>query len=65
MGKPKTAKERQNARRGKLKKDVAVCKANLEKDWLRKADLRKNKKKMSKKEQEKYKIKERIRIKLF
>ena len=61
MGKPKTTKERQTARRKKLKN--AAYKAFLEKDRFRKTEqIKKTMKKMSQKEHEEYKIKERIRI---
>ena len=43
MFKPKTAKERQTARREKLKKVDAAYNAYLEKDRFRKAEQRKNK----------------------
>ena len=62
MGEPKTAKERQIATRGKLKKGNAAYKAYLEKDRFRKAEQRKRQReKMSKKKHEEYKIKERTR----
>lgn len=63
MGKPKTTTERQTARRKKLKNDAAAYKAFLEKDRFRKTEqIKKTMKKMSQKEHEEYKIKERIRI---
>ena len=67
MDKPKTTKERQTARREKLKKDDAGYKAYyLQKDWSKKVEQRKNQRqKMNMKKHEEYKIKERTRIRNF